>query len=61
MRLSSESVRNEAQGVAEGGCTAQGSTVPNRNCKKQSDVYGVNFRGTEALPCLAPNKCTAQR
>lgn len=28
-------VRNEAQGVAEDGCTAQGSAVPNQNCKKQ--------------------------
>lgn len=41
MRLSSESVRNEAQGVGEGGCVAQGSAVPNWNCKKQSDVDGL--------------------
>lgn len=34
VRLSSESVRNEAQGAAEGGCMAQGSAVPNWNCKK---------------------------
>lgn len=39
VRLSSESARNEAQGVAEGGCMAQDSAVPNWNCKKQSDVY----------------------
>lgn len=56
-----ESVRKEAQGVAEGGCMAHGRGIHNQNCKKQSDVCGVKCIGTEALSCLASNKFIAKR
>lgn len=56
-----ESVRKEAQGVAECGCMAQGKASHNQNCKKQSDVCGVKCIGTEVLFCLASNKFIAKR
>lgn len=59
VRLSSESVRSEAQGVADSGCMAQGSAVHTWNCKKQSDVYELYEDKGSTL--LVSNKCIAQR